>query len=110
MQQADRAWRRGSRHFDELQALDLARAARLLATVKKRVDSLPAEKKKGIFGMHDTLGPATANLWNFKIIMIRCANELRSTPTSWLKIATDKTTLRALAVRTTLLRYFKLYC
>jgi hypothetical protein len=42
--------------------------------------------------------------------MIRCANELRSTPTSWLKIATDKTTLRALGVRTTLLRHFKLYC
>ena len=73
MQQTDRAGRRGSRHFDKLQALDLARAARLLATVKKRVDSLPAEKKKVIFGMHDTLGPATANLWNFKIIMIRCA-------------------------------------
>jgi hypothetical protein len=93
----------------------LAEAVALLATVKKRVDALPADRKQGIFGTHAELGPATAGLWNFKIILIRCADELgrgverpkKAGPTTPVA---DPITQRAEALLRALQAQFVLYC
>ena len=103
--------------FGDLFAGDqnLAQAAALLATVKKRVDALPADRKRGIFATHSELGPPTAGLWNFKVVMIRCANELRAaigTPKKgeWTTPSSDPITLRARALLRALQSHFSLYC